>query len=487
MDTLPALILSEVLGYLNFKEKIRCALVCKSWRSKIVPYRRQESLFLHFNNLFPINIKCPFSGELIRYEDSFQLKNFKFLTSNLSRIYFSLNLQKLHIFNMEQFQINLPNLGICVNSFGRLEQLSLTKLRLNEKTTLNLLKLKVLVLKNVTIDQQLDLNCNLQTLICWSDIGKIKLRYPNKLLHLEVKSSSSLEFHQHFPNLAILSYYSHSGLTRSDFLENLRSLRQLVVYSPFVEHDLKELGRQKRQYNLHQLQVLSFGFEENTSSSEKFTYFPINGNFIYLLDRFKLKELSTNYDKLNVKVNFPLQLDFCSLDEQFQRIPADFHKKFTQIFQVNVCWNSNELIEDHRPLIGFIKNCGFLPKLVLNNCAFKQSFFELLAVCSSIGQLEIKENLKLDIKNYEFFSKSFIFHLKIFLDRLPVQLLVSVLHNPNTKYFEFHRKNLQMQIKNHRNHFHLEMNRQFVHSFISLHSLILHLKKSDEVAGLLSD
>lgn len=486
MDTLPGLILEEVLSYLDFKDRIKCALVCRSWRSKIRCNRGQERLFLHFSNLFPFNIKCPISGELIRYEDSVQLRSFKFLTSSMWRVYFSLNLRKLHIFNIEQFEINVPNLGVCLNSFGRLEQLTLTKLRLNEKTTLNLQKLQVLVMKHVTIDQQLDLNCNLQTLICWSDLGKIQLRYPHKLLHLEVKSNASLELHQHFPNLVMLSYYSHSGLTRSDFLEHMRQLRQLVIYSPFIESDLKELNRQKRQFQLNQLQILSFGFAENTSSSEKFTYFPINSHFIFLLDQFKLKELATNYNKLNVKVNYPLQLDFCSLDEQFQRIPADFHQKFTQISQLNVCWNSNELIEDHRPLISFIRACGFLPKLVLNNCSFRQSFFELLADCSSIGQLEIKENRKLDIFNYQFFQRSLIFHLKIALDRLPFELLVNVLKNPNIKYFEFHRKNFQMQIKHHPNHFHLDINRRFIHSFISLHSLLLNLKKNDEMADLLS-
>lgn len=486
MDTLPSLILSKIVAYLSFKDRIRCGLVCRSWRLIIVPsYRAQKCLFLHFNHLFPFNSKCAYSGELIRYEDSIQMKNFKFLTSGLSRMYFR-NLRKLHIFNIEQFEICIPNLGICVNSFDRLEQLSLTKMRLNEKTTLNLLKLKVLVLKNVSIDNQLDLNCNLQTLICWSDLSKIKLRYPNKLLNLQVRSSNSLELHQHFPNLTLLSYYSQSGLARSDFLANLTRLRQLAVYSPFVESDLKELFRQKRQFKLDQLQILSFGFEENQNSSTKFTYFPINRNYIYLLDRFKLKELSANYDRLNIKMNFPLQLDFCSLDEQFQRIPQDFHQKFTQIHQVNVCWNSNELINDHRPLIGFIKNCGFLPKLVLNNCAFKQSFYdELLNVCSSIGHLEIKENLEW-IHNYEFLSRSFIFHLKILLDRLPVELLASVLINQNIKYFEFHRKNFQMHIKHCRNDFHLKINQNFVNSYISLNSLILYLKKSDEVGGLLS-
>lgn len=376
-------------------------------------------------------------------------------------------------------------MGICVNYFPHLEQLSLNKLTLKEKTTLNLSKLKILELKNVTINDRLDLNTyNLETLIAWTEIKKISFRYPKKLLNLEYKNSN-LEFNQDFVNLEHLSYYSEYGLTTIDFLSKLKNLKKLIIFSTFVEHDLKELNRQKNYYKLDQLQILSFGFTEDTSILGKCIYFPINHNFIYLLDRFKLKELAHNYDKLNSNISFPLQIDFCSLIDTFQTIPIDFFRKFNQIYQVNVCWNSEDLIDRYELLIDFIEKCGFLPKLILNNCKFKQNFYDQLSLCSSIGQLEIKET-ELQIDNYNFLSKSTIFNLKIFLDKLPVELVYNVLINPNLKYFEFQKKNSKILIKNHQNHLHLEINNHFVNSFISFSAVISHLKIEDKISHLLN-
>lgn len=207
-----------MLNYLSFKDRIRCSLVCSNWRSKILMnYRTQASLFLHFD-LFPFNLKDSYSNELIRYENSIRLGDVRFLEADLTKLYFK-NLKTLTIFNIDQHNdINVPNLGRCVNHFTHLEQLSLTKLRLKERTTLNLFELKVLVLKNVRIDDQLDLNtCSLETLICWSNLDKIRFRHPNKLINLEYKHFN-LDFNQEFSNLESLKYFDETGLTRSDFL-----------------------------------------------------------------------------------------------------------------------------------------------------------------------------------------------------------------------------------------------------------------------------
>ena len=479
MDNLPELVLDEIFSYLSLKDKIKLSLICSSWRNKIIfKNLNQDLIFCHFNNQpFPFNLKCSYSTNLIKYENSIQIKNFKFLQSSFTRIYFR-NLKKLYIFNNEQFEIDIQNLGVCVNYFNRLELLSLTKLRLKEKTTINLANLKVLILKYVTITNQLDLNtCNLQEMICWCDITRICFRFPKKLIRLELKNSN-LEFSQEFKNLESLSYFVENGLIRNDLLSNLTRLRNLTVFSPFVEHDLKELERQKRKFKLNALQIYSFGFKD------KFIYFPINYHYIYLLDRFKLKELSQNYSQLNsAAIPFPVQIDFCSLIEFFETIPNDFFSKFSQIYQLNVAWNTNSLILNYLPLIKFIENCGYLRKLILNNCSFNQDFYDMLAVRSTIGQLEIKEFNELNIDNYHFLSRLVVFHLKIHLNSLPIRLLTNALENRNLKYFEFYKKNLKVLIKNNQAIFYLEFG-QFIHEFDSLKLLIAFLQGEDKINHL---
>lgn len=121
---------------------------------------------------------------------------------------------------------------------------------------------------------------------------------------------------------------------------------------------------------------------------------------------------------------------------------------------------------------------------MLNNCAFEQTFYDQLSLDSSIGQLEIKEPM-LDLDNYRFLTYFILFHLKVHLNHLPVDLLKSALLNRNLKYFEFHKQNTKIYIKSHRNLFNLEINHRFVDRFNFVESLIDRLKDDDHIRPLL--
>lgn len=477
MDQLPALVLRAIFRHLNFKDRLSVSLVCRNWR-KVFRLEKQETLFVHFD-LFPYNLRCSHSNELIRYENSVQLKNFNFIRTNLAKFYFE-ELRKLYIFNIEHYAINVPNLGIIVNQFKKLELLEIIKLRLKEKNCINLPILKVLILKEVLIDQQLELNTfALTTLICWTDIERIKLIYPRKLLHLEYKDSN-LDFSHKFANLEHLSYFNASGLTRRDFLANFFKLRKLTVFSPFVQHDLKELRRQKKYYGLDKLEILSFGFNRSID-------FPINNNYIYLLDRFKLKELYGNYDSLTSRLPFPVKIDYCSFIDEFRTIPSNFLCKFNQIKQINVTWNDDDLIHNYLPLIKFISKCSFLRKLMLNNCGFRYDFYNLLSLNSSINHLDIIEtNLRTD--DYSFLSKFIVFHLRLFLDVLPILALSYILQNNNIKYFEFHKKKTRLSIKNCRSQFTVQITNvhiNIINKFNCIDNLLFYLKHNDKISFLI--
>lgn len=123
MKNLPNLPFELILSYLSLKQLIRSKLVSRRWYAMISSFRVKRLCFTEHPNGF-INqnrwISCVSAQNIIsspRFEPFF---------ATIAKSIVSLNLKSLHLFCLHLNRKSIPALANVLNSFGRLDELSLT-------------------------------------------------------------------------------------------------------------------------------------------------------------------------------------------------------------------------------------------------------------------------------------------------------------------------------------------------------------------------
>ena len=479
MERLPALALIRILQYTSLRERLRLALVCQQWRQVILSLNR-ETLFAHFD-IYPRDLRWSYTNKVAKHEHSIRIKSLDFLQHELTKFYFG-GIKKLLIFNVDFGRKGVNNFDSYLEHFEQLQQLELNGFNLKNDTTIRFSNLKLLTLKDVSINNSnfrifLDAP-ELEVFVCWKKIANVQfLSCPTKLRYLEcVNDTHDLKFDTRFPNLEQLNLFDVTGTIRNDFLAEFPAIRRLILFNNFSEEDLQRFRNREEVIRLG-VKVLFLAFDE------VYVKPTIGFNFTNMLQRRNIESLVSNYTKLNEVVPWPTYLDFGELLLQFgNAIPGCFLSKFVNINTLHVA-----KLADHSPLIEFLRACGHLHYLRVTYSLLPQEFFDQLTD-SSISILEITEETTGNIHNFKFISKLKLFHLKVRFNVLPVDLVTNRLANDELKYFNFRKEsfNLSISLRDDRV-FYLNVDHKSESRYTRADELVSCLRKDRKIRGWLID
>ena len=478
-SNLPTLFLIELFKYINFKERLKISRVCRNWR-EVVFSLNPVTLFCYFD-FYPKNLRWSYANKVIGYENSLEVCNLNFLQHKLTINFFQA-IKKLIIFNIDFGREGIENFEKHIQHFKSLEQLELNGFNFKKKSTFDFPKLRILVLKDVCINNSnytIDLAApNLEVFVCWKLICNVRfLESPAKLKYLEcVNCNYDFKFNCEFSNLEHLNFFDTTGSIRDDFLSDLPNLKKIVLYNNFSRTDLEQFKRRREAYAMDDLEILFLGFED------VYVKPTIGYNFSHMLQRSNIIDLIENYSKLsNSIVSWPVYVDFSELISQFnEALPNSFFKKFTNIKTLHV-----GKLKDQLALVEFIRNCGYVEHLRIFYSSLDQRFYDQLNLLS-ISILEITDEKTGKIENFNFISKLKIFQLKIRFNALPIDLVKCRLENRNLKYFNYkNMDNLNVSISFKKEQFYLNINKKSETKHNNAEAVMNRLKKDRNTKNFL--
>lgn len=438
MEDLPALVFSLIFEcHLSLKEQVRCTQVCRKWRAILDPFKRKR-LFLHVGPFPRRKRSC--TNEIIRFQDSFEIKSIDFLRHPLTRSYFK-RIKQLTVFNIyyDSNQIEIPKtLSKYLYYFQELECLELEGFSLANKSQLSLKNLKTLSLKNCQIQKPLELNLpNLQHFISWLVLSNnITFKHPNSIRSMQYYNHHrDCRFKATFENLEVITIFDVNGYLLKNFLSRMPKLQRLILYSQMTENDFEELKRQRSEiFNLKDLQIHHFGYDESDGYQRKCR---LNKKFNDMLNQDELSTVVAHLDQLMDNSPWPIYIDFDSLSHAFEfAIPERFFEKFINFHQVYLCCLDLSDATIRQNVMRFLTKSGFLNYLTIDNCSIDQIFLDQLHVSCSLINLEFIEQHDLGKLNLDVLSQPV--HIKMRHSfEVPVHLIGCLFENLHFKSIEF--------------------------------------------------
>lgn len=474
-NDLPSLFLIEVFKYTSLEDRLNCSRVCQNWRAIAASFN-QKSLFCYFD-FYPNNLKWSYTNDLVGFRNSIQIESFDFLQHKLTILLFE-EIKKLIVFNLNKTCIK--QFERYIGHFKKLEQLELNGLDFEGKSVFDFPKLKILTLKDVSLNTSnytiALITPELEVLVCWKKIyNLIFCHEPSNLKYLEcLNEVANFKFNRKFTSLEVMNFFDVTGSINEDFLNDFPNLKIMNLYNNFSMDDLERFENQKQRFGLKDLRILFMGFEDIYVKPT------IGLNFTNMLQRANIKCLVENYSKLNQAVPWSSYCDFLELINQFEDIPKCFFKKYIHIQTVHVA-----KVKDHMKLIDFLNQCGYIPHLRIAYSQLEQEFFDKLESIS-IATLEITDEDIVGIRDFKFLSNLKIFILKIKLDYLPTELVRNVLSNKSLKYFNYKKNLLNVSIKLDKKEklIYLEIDYKLINKFTSDNDVLCFLKKEKKTRGL---
>ena len=425
----------------KWSKAIECNELIETTRKEM-----NESNLIVFSKPFPFGHSHTFTNELMDYQSSIEVKSADFFKSQFASSYLK-NIKRLFISNLYDADNLKKNLDFLAN-FDQLEQLEIYFTHLNT-TTLNLSKLKILSIKYCWFDKVILSTQNLTHLNCYDYIDRIEISNPNQLKNLDTDDLPAKFFINNLTKLSNLETLICQTLYLDDlpanFLQLLPKLNEIHYFIDDLEHSsLKELRRQLHDFELqNKISLLISGFE----TVEFKTKFIQSGYRYFTLDESNMKQFADNYTKLKAPViPYPTQINYTTLVEHFNELPADFFAKFVCIERIVV----DAKVADFKSLIGFIGKSASLNKLALLNTGLTQEFYDNLIECTNLKGLAIKES-NWTVNNFNFILNShFLRRIELEFDDehgLSNQLIdIIYVKRSNVPMFAFKNPNLNLHI-----------------------------------------
>ena len=340
----------------------------------------------------PINEKWSFSYEQVNCRSSIINLDLNLIETQLKRSIFS-SLRSLFVCTTNLSYISSSFIE-TLNSLHQVERLELPFILLNKKSTLSLLNLIVLSIKQVH-GNLLRINTrNLQKLKIQSSLDNLDFVYLDKIKYLDCIEYES--YLNRFLNLEYLYVLNIINLD-DDLLFNLIKLKEI-----HFEHDhfaFYSLVNQKRILDdRQQLSIYHQGLKKGDYLEHDLNYGSDS------LNDENIQIYLSNYTELANQLTFIKYINYSSWQSNELSIPDDFIKKFVNL---NGIWIT-EKIDNQVKFIRLLNDCVSFSFLKLNYSQLTQLFYcQLPRLCSTIKNLEIKDEQKL-IDNLDF---SFIFKL----------------------------------------------------------------------------
>lgn len=445
-SNLPQLPFDEILSYLSVKEQIRCKAVCRNWKCEIERWEKsRQSLVFHLR-AFLTNVKWTHSATLMRLENSFQTKSLDFLRRPFTQSYFKrmkkvaiLDIHVSHLFGNNRHQ----RFSQCINWLAECVELEVFGLYLEGKTTFDLPKLKVLVLRKVDANH-MEFKCPaLEVLVLQSKVKQIEFKNTKSLKHLSITNTGGLNFRSStskFSSLECMNLFNNDFLRtsyqreldqiREDLLRYTPKLKKLICYSANAGLSFAQLQAQKARYGLKDLQILMAGFRET-----RFDLVRCESQF--MITEESIDGVFDNFAKLVEPCHWDTHIDYSVVTEKFRILPSTFFTKFPNVISFEI-----KQITSYNHLFGFLKHCPRVVFLQICGCLVESDFLaQLFLLTPSVRVLSIKRidepsalldfdflalrNLKLTI-------------CKFFCAALPIQIIEKILKSSksliNLKY-----------------------------------------------------
>lgn len=415
-STLPSICLNEIFDYLSFKERIKIKSVCRDWRDEIESKdKKKDAIFFHLH-FFPINRKWswPTNKNLIRIENSFEIKNIEFLRSSFVKNYFK-NLKKISIcnpFTVYSDQEDVTSIHQYLAHFEQCESLELFGFQLAGKTTIKMKQLKILIMKKAHCNHLVLESPNLEFFSCWSRVKKIDYKNEQNLKYLECYNHC-LNFKSNckFINLESIIFYNQTGQAiRNDLLKYTPKLKKFILFSSF-QNDLSDLRRQRKIYGFNDLKISCSGFEDGVIIRQ------IDREGAFLIDAMCLEDVFNNYSKFDSPTNLESGINYDTVSRLFKILPDDFFTKVQMIGSLYI-----DEIENYNHLFEFLKNCPVLDCLTISFCKMTRPYFldHLFMLTPSLRILAFNCEHRC---NYVDFDLTFLNNLKLINVRLEASFL----------------------------------------------------------------
>ena len=391
---LPTLVLNEIFGYLSVKERVRCKGVCRTWKEEIeLREQKNDTLVLHLGP-YRSNIRWTETNNrrLMKYENSFQMKNLAFMEHPLTRSLLK-KTKKLAILELH-FDYLRPATSTIQSYLGYfqhcVEELEIRSFYMRETPlTFNMPKLKVLVL-NDSLIKKLVLNCpSLEVLFWGRGMKEICFQNAKKLKRLICYGwPVTVSLKGKFSSLLYLNLYADSDEPVSDrLLERMPKLERLVIYSSNPQADLEVIREQQKRFGLENLEVLFNGFRDPVQIDLD-TEDPKLSIADWCVDL-----LHENYSKLAENSPWRVYLDYSQLISKFKILPSNFFERFREPFVIEITEVAN-----YKHLLGFLKCYPFIEKLKLQFSKLKaDQILDLVYSLQSLNALAIVEELPADV------------------------------------------------------------------------------------------
>ena len=416
-STLPSLVLDQIFGYLDYKERIR-AKVCRRWKNEIEFKAKRNDNLIFYIGVYPMNRKWIWSNNkrLIKIENSFKIKKLDFLRSSYTLNHFR-RLKKISIFNsvtlFDDMEVERPNEH--VNLFGECEELEVYGFRFEGRTVFKLNKLRVLVIAEVGCEH-LQLNCpKLEVFICLCNIPEIDYRYANKLKHIECFDDCLNKSTVKFGSLAYLTLFSAGEPIKGDLLNYMPNLKKLILFSKTSKQQLNVLKRQKAYYGLNELKLFCAGFGDDAIIKQNWP------DLVFGIDAYTIDDIFVHYTKLTEPITRNSFIDYNALFDKFKILPGDFFTKVRFIKSVRL-----GKVDSYKHLFEFLKNCPQLDTVRFSpSMISKPEFFDCLFLLTPFIRLLCIRDCKLDMSklNLTFLLNLHLANVELESTYLPIQFM----------------------------------------------------------------
>lgn len=419
---LPTLVLNEIFGYLSVKEQIKCKSVCRSWRQEIeLRETKRDTLVLHLGAyLWNIRWSQTANGKLIKYENSFEVKQLTFLKHSLTRRLLE-KTKKLAIVNYHKNffdpRIMISNVHPYIDHFKACVEIEIRSFELKGVLLFDLPKLKTLTIKDCLIDK-LVLNCpSLESLFCNWTAKEIQFQTAKKLKRFVCFGCPVKVSHGKFASLEYLNLFVANGERVSDrLLDQMPKLERLVLYSRNPLADLKSVREQQERCGLKQLDIRIAGFSEPVEIA-------LEGDVTgtVKLD-LCVDQLFDGYAKLVENSPWKACLDYSALFDKFKLLPSNFVERFREASVIEI-----SSVASYTHLFEFIRCYPFVQQLRIHFSKVKANLIldQMHLLAPALRELTIVEQHSLDVLNIDL-SFMYLFdmvYVKLESNRLPAEFI----------------------------------------------------------------
>ena len=299
----------------------------------------------------------------MRYEHSFGLNQLTSLKHPLTRLLLK-RIKKLAVISFHRNASQMePISSAQISYFGQCEEIELQNLEHENPLIFNLPKLRVLTIRENSVDK-LVLNCpSLEVLFCNWKVGEMDLRDVKKLKRLicfgwpdKVSLNGKLE------NLVYLNMFTAlDERVDAHLLRLMPNLKRFVIYTDNRPADLQIIRRQQKRYGLKNLEVLCAGFS-GVPVDIGLSAGPSRALNGVLMMRRYTGDLFDNYSKLEENSMWRISIDYSTLFNKFKILPSNFFQRFSEYWDIEI-----SAVTSHRHLFEFLRCCPFIERLKIHS------------------------------------------------------------------------------------------------------------------------